>query len=710
MNDRDAVGRRDPGLGDMLERSVGLPEPEADLRERLEPTLSEVDRQRADDARQREGRGMRLRRPTLFAAAGFAALIALVLVLNLTGLPGVRQATPPPAAAAKLVAVIDAGLTRVETLQGAFVFDAPLSASGSKIASVDFASASDGNRAFDAHYVPDYKALRKGWLSANKGSAPPGAKRDEMMMYAAKVRQRVVVDGRTGFMQSKAWSIDPVTRKLVGLRYRYYRGLVVVGGRVLISPRDVQQIWLLSSRLRSALAEQQPNVTLSDAFYRGRPAYRAVIYSNDRKSAYVALVDKEYGITLRLSSVLGSHGSEDLELTPFHIEDLRVNEPIDPATFVMKPDFRYAPDGFSKRWATDTPRKYGIDLGERAFPVSELPKHTSSWTLMPTWIPKGYSLQLAVAWPDFSWMWLTYRQGMSDITVAAAGKSATGARGAKTPDLTGFVFSATRDGLDTWPAIGFGVSVMPAGAMAGWPAGHGDFSYPGLTSVSTATFAISGNVPVDTLERMAESARQVKPGPYLPEGRYSWQPWVALAVAVAFTAAALLLVIRRRRLLADLGARLPLWKSVRLPLIGLALVVAGASLSWHRMYGIGNDFSVLGWGDPVAVVTVALALLALVAAIWLLTAPARPPVGPRFLTTLLGLLTVAGVILSVVYLPVKARFVTGLFGDGIAWTGVSSLGTYLRGEACPAPGPGIYLALIGACLIVVGGIRLKART
>ena len=244
-----------------------------------------------------------------------------------------------------------------------------------------------------------------------------------------------------------------------------------------------------------------------------------MVYGSGEKPLFVALVDKQYGITLRLSAVPRSQRADELKLTAFHIQDLRVNEPVDPATFVMKPDFSYAPDGYSKRRPTDTPKKYGIDLGERTFPVSELPQRTSSWTVLPTWIPKGYTLQQAIAWSDSSWMWLTYRQGMSDITVATAGKSATGPRGAKTPESSGFVFGATRDGLDVWPAIGSGVSAMPAGAMAGWPAGHGEFSYstPGLTTVSTATFGISGNVPLDTLERMAESARQAKPGPYLPQ-------------------------------------------------------------------------------------------------------------------------------------------------------------------------------------------------
>lgn len=661
-----------------------------------------------DAPRQSPHRVLRLRRPSLLVGMGFAALVALVMIVNLTGVPGVIQATPPPANAAKLVAVIDAGLTRVNTLRGTFVFDPARSGGDSTIASVDFAATSNGDKAFSVHYRPDYKALRQAWLNAKKEPVSPSARRQDMMMMgAAPVRERAVVSGATGLMQTKTWTVSPVSRKPVGLRYRYYRGIFLSGGRVLIVPREVQQIWLLSSDLRSALAQRQPRVVLTDVVYHGRPAYRAVVYGSNAKPAYVALVDKRYGIALRVSPVPGSHWDGDFSLTPFHLRDLRVNEPVDPRTFAMKPDYRYAPDGYSARRPTDTPAKYGIDLRERAFPVSDVPADTSSWTLLPAWIPKGYTLQRAVTWPGHSWMWLTYRQGMSEIMVATAGKSATGPPGA-TPYSTGYVFHSTR--YDRyWPSLGTGISDMPAGAMAGWPAGHAHPSEAGITTVGTATFGVSGNVPADVLERMAESAHQVKPGPYLPKDRYPWQLWLVSAVAAGLAATALFLVIRRRRRLADLGVRLPGWKSVRLPLIGLALVVTGASLPWHWMHGGGNDFSVLGWHEPLAVATVAVASLAVAAATWVLAAPQRPAVGPRFLVILLGLLAIAGAVLSVVYLPVKARFVVDTLVNDLTWKGLSTIGTLRRGDVVPGPGPGLYLALVGACLIVAGGLRLRGR-
>jgi hypothetical protein len=70
-------------------------------------------------------------------------------------------------------------------------------------------------------------------------------------------------------------------------------------------------------------------------------------------------------------------------------------------------------------------------------------------------------------------------------------------------------------------------------------------------------------------------------------------------------------------------------------------------------------------------------------------------------------MTLAAALLAVVYLPVEARFTTDQ-GLGQVWAGLSSLPTYLRGLECPAPGPGLYVSIVGACLIVVGGVRLRA--
>jgi hypothetical protein len=170
-----------------------------------------------------------------------------------------------------------------------------------------------------------------------------------------------------------------------------------------------------------------------------------------------------------------------------------------------------------------------------------------------------------------------------------------------------------------------------------------------------------------------------------------------------------------------------------LPLIGVAAVVAGASLSWHRLYGAGDRFGVSGWHEPLAVLIVAVALSAGVAALLTgeaalrgtpptrrATAPAdgathasaatqtaarsRLRIGPRFATVFLGLVTLAGTLLAIVYLPLKARFDT----QPLAFMPSHGLGAVFDHFVMPLPGPGLLLAIVGAALIVVGGLTLHA--
>lgn len=94
MSTQDVRGRRNPQLGELLEQAVDLPEPDTAMLERLEPALSGIDRERGA-ARQDARPTNRLRRPSFLAAVGFAALLALVAVVSLTGFPDVEQAAPP---------------------------------------------------------------------------------------------------------------------------------------------------------------------------------------------------------------------------------------------------------------------------------------------------------------------------------------------------------------------------------------------------------------------------------------------------------------------------------------------------------------------------------------------------------------------------------------------------------------------------------------
>ena len=493
------------------------------------------------------------------------------------------------------------------------------------------------------------------------------------------------------------------------MRYRYYR---LFSTYALTPPRAIPYVWLLSHVLDTALATGQPRVTIQEAAYRGSPAQSATVFNRDGRPAYEALIDRQYGLTEQVTSLEGSRTLPGDRLAPYHLEDLQVNRPVAQSRFVMKPDYRYAPQGFGKPKPTDTPDKYGIDLDERPIPVADLARFTSSWTLLPTWLPTGYRLASAARTTDGQHLWLTYRAGLDELTVFTAGRD-----GSWIVDYDvgrGFVVqtwpSDSQEGGYGWAAIGDNVIALRGGAMRGWPAGAGTSEEPGRNFAGTVAFGVNGTAPVSTLRRITASVRPAKPGPHLPGSASGWWPWLVATAALV----ALAFAWRRAaaRSAAQTGTpagapRAPSLRRARLPLIGMAAVVVGAPLSWHRLYGAGEHFAVKGWQEPLAILTVSLALFAGAAALWAPAAAAHPPVTPRFMTILLGLATFAGALLSVVYLPVKARFVTTDFEYAAPrWTSFHSL--HLN-WGCPLPGPGLWLAIAGALLIVVGGFAMKAR-
>ena len=548
-------------------------------------------------------------------------------------------------------------------------------------------------------YRPDYPALRKQWRAALKADPHATVADSQALQLAGALTRRVIVtDSATGLEQTKTWVVNPFTRKVLGVRYRYYR---LFSTYALTAPRDVPFVWLLSHVLDTALTAERPRVTVKDAAYRGRPAVSATVFNSDGKPAYEALIDRQYGLAERVTSLQGSRALPDYRLVPYHLEDLAVNRPIGQSRFVMKPDYRYAPRGFGPPKPTDTPDKYGLDIDERSVPLADLSRFTSSWTLLPSWLPAGYRLASAARTTDSRHLWLFYRLGLDYLEVGTAGSSESwiGDGGI----VHGLYFQAWMskagaEQLDGWPSIGHTVGVLRGGAMSGWPAGFGSSFEPGRNVVDTVAFGVSGTAPVATLRRVAESVRQAKPGPYLPGSGYGWWPWPLAALGVA----ALMLALRRRR---ATNGHAPSLRRVRLALVGVAAVAVSASLSWHRLYGAGNAFSVRGWQEPLAELTVAVALFAGAVALGAPATSTRRRLTPWFLTVLLGLLTLAGTLLAVVYLPVKARFMT----DQSATVHWASIHSVLRGVEIPLPGPGLLLAITGAVLIVVGGFLLRTE-
>jgi hypothetical protein len=644
------------------------------------------------------------------AAAVATLLLALVAgTILLPDLPGQHHSAQAATGATLPAATLSAGLAQVRSIQGVFVPDGQSTDEQSVVDRVIFAASSNGDSSFDVRYRPDYQARQQQWRAALK--ADPRVAVDDptqLEMAGALTRELVVMNGESGLQQTKSWIVNPFTHEVVGVRYRFYGGLdfpAASGGR------SVEFVWLLSHMLDTALDAGAPRVIVQGADYAGEPAERAVVFNSNGKPAYEALIDRRYGLVERVTSLQGSRELPANRLVPFHLESLKVNQPVARDLFVMRPDHRFAPSGIGPPKPTDTPDKYGIDFDEQAVPIADLSRFTSSWTLLPTWLPAGYWLASAHRTTDGQQLWLIYRLGMDELTVGTAGTHDDWIDDGEIGH--GFVVqtwpSDPQEGGYGWTAIGNAVSALRSGAMKGWPAGAGSSEEPGRNFVGTVAFGVSGTSPVSTLRRVAESVRPAKPGPHLPGSAYDWWPWLVamaatVALALAWRRAATPAATQPEALSA--AQRAPSMRRARLTLIGVAAVVFGALLSWHRLYGAG-DFAVRGWQEPLAILTVSLALFAGAAALLAPGTAARPRLTPRVLTILLGLATLAGALLSVVYLPVKARFVTTDFEyTAPSWTSFHSL--HLN-WGCPLPGPGLWLAIAGALLIVVGGFAMRTR-
>ncbi len=634
------------------------------------------------------------------ATVAVAAVATLALVL-LVGLPG-RPRTAPSAARAAVPsgASLSAGLAGVQTIQGVFVFDGQVKDAADVVDRVAFAAAANGDRYFDIRYKPDYTALQEQWRAAVKTDPHASIADLEAHSSGAVTRRVLVISGRRGLEQTKSWVVNPLTHKVIGVRYRYYAGIFSSYPLAAKEPRSVEYAWALSMMLDTELASQGQHAAITPMQLGGEPAHKVTVFSA-AKPAYQALIDR-YGLAEQVTSLQGARGLGPFLLVPFHLESLTVNRPIAPSLFVMKPDYRYAPQGYGRPKAGDTPDKYGIDLGERVVPLADLSRFTSSWTLLPTWLPAGYHLAQAVRYLGAGNLRLIYRCGLLELQVATGGRD--GALATEGDTRRGWIFEAAASDYERgwygWATIGqSGIGPLRSGAMAGWPAGTAWTIEPGRNALGTVAFGVSGTAPTATLRRIAESLRPAKPGQHLPSSGPTWLVWAALAAAAALLVT---VALRGRRRAA---ARASWLGRARLPLVGVAVVVLGASLSWHRLYGGGNHFAVRGWQEPLAVATVAVALLAGAAALW--SPDARPLVRPQFLAILLGLATLAGTLVALVYLPLKARFMIDSFAE-LKWTSLRSVLAYLRGAVCPAPGPGLYLSIAGALIIVIGAWRLRS--
>ena len=438
MNRDFAPGHPDPEIGDLLQRTVDVPAREPGFDERLRAQL-----ERADDeatGRAPGGRHTPVRRSWAIAFGAAAAAAAAALVLTLTGVPGLPRSSPQPATAAeRLVADIDAGLARVQTVQGVFVIDGlkpldPLNTNG-QLERATFAATAAGDRYFDIRcrcsraaainaWRKQLKALGPDWRSAGSGgqalSASAIEDNDTTLLQLRSITPRTIwacdASAPDFPQQMKQQFVDALTGKTLGWRYRDLKGFG------LLTPGDdtAAQVWSLGTQLRIELAQHDPDVTVAEAEYQGRAVQKATISNSAGRPVYVAYVDDRYGVTLALRCV--STATPDHWLVPFHVEDLKVNAPIPASRFTLKPDYSLDPTSPPRPAKPNVAKSlYVTDFGGRAYPSADLGRLATPATLVPSWIPAGYHLDAVFGAPGEE-LALVYRRGLLQLSVDSFGR------------------------------------------------------------------------------------------------------------------------------------------------------------------------------------------------------------------------------------------------------------------------------------------------
>ena len=426
----------DPEVAELLRTYLSAPPLRPGFHEQLEARLGKHGTTPRANSRWRGFVSQRKR--GLLAAAVLAA--ALVGIVMLTGVPGMRETQPASATAAeRLVAAIDAGLAKIQTVRGVIVFDSPASDKLSQPARASFAATSKGDRLVDVRYRTDWARAGTAYrdqlaqLQRDKSSISQA----EYSRWLKEISEQARVVTRTVWVTKSAdhasilafFSSDPVTRRLA--RARYLELGWDLGLHRIPGSGESQRIWGLATQLRSELAGQS-EISIADTTFDGRPASRVVVPSADGNPGWEAIVDKEYGITLavRLQRGQPSAGGDD-DAYAFHVERLRVNEPLADDTFAVHPDYRpAAAAGASSRQAPEV-RVDDVTEGSpatRFYSPDQLQDVVSPRDLVSQSLPAGYRLsEIARTGDANAPLTLVYRRGLNTCIVRSLARSALSA-------------------------------------------------------------------------------------------------------------------------------------------------------------------------------------------------------------------------------------------------------------------------------------------
>ena len=724
MNERD--DQRDLRMGDAVER-VPVPPRQADFMPALFARLDAEDAEalgaaktsRAQSESDREGsmrRHAARRRGSFLAAAVVAA--ALLLVLVLAGVPGMRSTEPPPATAAdRLVAAIDVGLAKVHTMRGRIIFDAPYQDTTSPPRWATFAATSAGDRMVDVHRRVDWARARRTYLAqvASLRKARANYTPAQYKSQMAGLRQTTSVPIRSVWMITGGehsaslayFSADPVTRTLA--RARYYEWGWDLGLGPNAQAGEIERVWSLATQLRSVLSANA-GVAVSDTTYQGRPAWRVTVAPSKGVPGWYAIVDEEYGITLAVQSP----SKASTGLIAFHVTDLRVNEPLPAGTFVVRPSYEIAMRMAARRGGTLVVKKMELTSGSpqvRYYPATPRGLAESGAELVPRAVPSGYRLAEIARHTRATPPVLVYRRGMSSFVMES---------GPRTPGNLGLpAGSAPKGGIATfdratWPQLWgyeYGESTRIRGgalngALAmlstgvGAPASlfawtdsreanvRGDLTRSELLAVAGSLRALRGGIPSSSRAGLLSTAALLL------------ALLASVVTAVAWLAA-------RRQEDPDAAPRLGV---LAWPLIGLALVIAGAFMTWHALLHNGPAFHMNGWDEPLGRAVAALAIAAVAAAVWWLLARGSARVWLRTLAQALSAAALAGAVLALVYLPPTARFLVSPTVTNAQSGDVADESLLLRivdSQFSPSATTGLYVAILGALVLLVGVLMMR---
>lgn len=648
-----------------------------------------------------------------------AVLVALCAAAALAGISPAGESAPAAAAPA-----LDAGIASVRSVSGVLIPDEPATdrPSYSQMKWTGFAATSAGDRRADVHYAVDWsraavayrQALRE--LASRKAVLSPKeyAKQldDLPMQYAVPTRSVWVQDSFTHTATWAMFSAHPVTRRLLRVKYvdlPYGTGLPPTPDHT-----DSWRVWELATQLRAAL-EQQPGLRVTSEPRDGAAGYHVDVPATGGAPAWSAYVDQATGLTLSVSRTASGDGSVRGVSSPYHVRDLRVNEPLGPYTFLVRPDYRKVP-GLKGGPVVKTLDLVGDDLEDRWLPADRLESVAPPSELAPQRVPQGFELSEV---HDFgpksisASVGLVYRRGLGTLYSWSGLRHAEYAvsdEGDVTwPDRIR-AFERT-----TWPILGGGLAEVTAierlhgGALDGAPAAlSASIGEPVRLEAWTSRdqTVLAGDI---TTSEALETA-----GTLEPREAGAWhRPLTGLAGLIALVAAAAVAAVtawrwqKARRAAAPAGR--PRLSLLTWPLAGVVVVVVGACLDWHALRN-GLDFDLRGLQEPLGlwVVAAALAAVASAAAVQLARG-VRSRWALKTAALFLSAAALAGSAFALVYLPVIARFVVDP-GNGVDASREGWLLRVTASRMSPSAAAGLYVSIAGALLLFVGVLLLRRST